>query len=65
MSEEQPSNSDKENKTQRTWVERLGQALQGELKDREQLMIVLNEAQKNKVIDQEAFSMIWILRKKN
>jgi magnesium and cobalt transporter len=58
MSEEQPSNSDKENKTQRTWVERLGQAMQGELKDREQLMIVLNEAQKNKVIDQEAFSMI-------
>ena len=58
MSEEQPSNSDKENKIQRSWVERLGQALQGELKDREQLMIVLNEAHKNKVIDQEAFSMI-------
>jgi hemolysin (HlyC) family protein len=58
MSEEQSSNSDKENKPQRSWVERLGQVLQGELKDREQLMVVLNEAQKNNVIDHEAFSMI-------
>ena len=58
MSEEQPSSSERENKAQRSWVERLGQALQGELKDREQLMVVLNEAQKNDVIDHEAFSMI-------
>ena len=58
MSEEQPSKPVKEIKTQRSWVERLGQALQGELKDREQLMAVLNEAHKNNVIDHEAFSMI-------
>lgn len=58
MSEEQPSTSDIEIKAQRSWVERLGQALQGELKDREQLMVVLNEAYKNNVIDHEAFSMI-------
>jgi len=58
MSEEQPANSDKEVKTQRSWIERLGQALQGELKDREQLMVVLNEAHKNNIIDHEAFSMI-------
>ena len=58
MSEEQPSNSDKEIKPQRSWVERLGQALQGELKDREQLMVVLNEALKNNIIDQDAFGMI-------
>jgi magnesium and cobalt transporter len=58
MSEEQPVNSDTENKLQRSWIERLGQALQGELKDREQLMVMLIEAQKNNVIDQEAFSMI-------
>lgn len=58
MSEGQPGNSEKDNKQQRTWVERLGQALQGELKDREQLMVVLNEAQKNNVIDHDAFSMI-------
>ena len=58
MSEEQPVNPGKKNKPQRSWIERLGQVLQGELKDREQLTIVLNEAQKNSVIDQEAFSMI-------
>lgn len=58
MSEEQPSNSEKEIKPQRSWIERLGQALQGELKDREQLIVVLNEALKNNIIDQDAFTMI-------
>lgn len=58
MSEEEPSHSEKATKAQRSWVERLGQALQGELKDREQLTVVLNEAHKNNVIDHEAFSMI-------
>ena len=58
MSEEQPVKPGKENIPQRSWIERLGQVLQGELKDREQLTIVLNEAQKNNVIDHEAFSMI-------
>lgn len=57
MSEES-NQSEKEDKPQRSWVERLGQALQGELKDREQLMVVLNEAHKNNVIDHEAFNMI-------
>jgi len=58
MSEEQPSDSENETKVQRSWFERLGQVLQGELKDREQLTIALNEAHKNNVIDHEAFSMI-------
>ena len=58
MSEDQPSNSEKETKPQRSWIERLGQALQGELKDREQLLVVLNEALKNEIIDQDAYSMI-------
>lgn len=58
MSEEEQSHSEKETKAQRSWVERLGQALQGELKDREQLTVVLNEAHKNNVIDLEALSMI-------
>ncbi|MDH5395688.1 MAG: CBS domain-containing protein [Gammaproteobacteria bacterium] len=58
MSEDNPANTEKESKSQRSWVERLGQALQGELKDREQLMAVLQEAQKNNVIDHEAYSMI-------
>ena len=58
MSEEQPSNLEKDSKPQRSWIERLGQALQGELKDREQLMVVLNEALENNIIDQDAFGMI-------
>ena len=58
MSEEQQGNLEKEIKPQRSWVERLGQALQGELKDREQLKVVLSEALKNNIIDQDAFSMI-------
>ena len=58
MSEEKQEQPEKEVKTQRSWIERLGQALQGELKDREQLMAVLNEAHKNNIIDHDAFSMI-------
>ena len=58
MSEEQTDTADKENKSQRSWIERLGQTLQGELKNREQLIVVLNEAQKNNVIDHEAYGMI-------
>ncbi len=58
MSEEKPEHSVKDSKPQRSWIERLGQALQGELKDREQLMVVLNEAHKNNIIDHDAFSMI-------
>jgi len=58
MSEEQPSNPENESKSQRSWIERIGQVLQGELKDREQLISVLGEALKNNIIDQDAFSMI-------
>lgn len=58
MNEEQPSNSENESKSQRSWIERIGQVLQGELKDREQLISVLGEALKNNIIDQDAFSMI-------
>jgi len=58
MSEEQPEHSEKDNKPQRSWIERLGQALQGELKDRDQLVTMLNEAHKNGIIDHEAHSMI-------
>ena len=58
MSEEQPEHSEKDNKPQRSWIERLGQALQGELKDRDQLIAMLNEAHKNGIIDHEAHSMI-------
>ena len=51
-------NPDKEQKSHRSWLERLGQALQGELKDRDQLIEVLQEAQKNTVIDYDALTMI-------
>lgn len=50
--------SDKEIKSQRSWLERLGQALQGELKDREQLREVLQQALQNNVIDIDALTMI-------
>ena len=57
MNDENKS-SDKDNKSHRNWIERLGQALQGELKDQEQLREVLQEAQKNHIIDIDALSMI-------
>lgn len=50
--------SDKESKSQRSWIERIGQALQGELKDRGELLGVLRDAQKNDVIDNDALVMI-------
>jgi magnesium and cobalt transporter len=53
---DESTNPDKEQK--RSWLERLGQALQGELKDRDQLIEVLQEAQKNTVIDYDALTMI-------
>ncbi len=57
MNDDTASN-DKDNKSQRGWLERLGQALQGELKDRRQLLEVLQNAYKNNVIDADALSMI-------
>ena len=55
MNDESPT-PDKEQK--RSWLERLGQALQGELKDRDQLVEVLHEAQRNAIIDYDALTMI-------
>ena len=57
MNDENTS-SDKDTKIQRSWLERLGQALQGELKDREQLREVLQQALQNDVIDIDALTMI-------
>ena len=58
MTEDRPGSPDKDNKPQRSWLERLGQALQGELKDRDELIAVLNEARDNNVIDYDAYTMI-------
>lgn len=49
---------DKESKSQKSWLERLGQALQGDLKDLDQLQEVLHEAHRNQVIDIDALAMI-------
>lgn len=57
MSDDTTSSSDKESKP-RSWLERLGQMLQGGLKDREQLSEVLLEAQRNNIIDIDAHAMI-------
>ena len=58
MSEDRSGSSDKENKPQKSWLERLGQALQGDLKDLDQLLEVLHEAHRNQVIDIDALAMI-------
>jgi len=58
MSEDRSSSQDKDSKPQKSWLERLGQALQGDLKDRDQLIEVLQDAQRNSVIDIDALAMI-------
>ena len=45
-------------KPQKSWLERIGQALQGDLKDRVQLLEVLQDAEKNNLINNDALSMI-------
>lgn len=58
MSEDRSASPDKESKPQKSWLERLGQALQGDLKDMDQLLEVLHEAHRNQVIDIDALAMI-------
>ncbi len=43
---------------QRSWLERISQALLGEPKDREQLVALLRDAQQRELLDGEALSMI-------
>lgn len=57
MNDENQS-SDKDSKSQRSWLERIGQALHGGLKDQEELREALQQAQQNQVIDIDALSMI-------
>ncbi|MDR9435957.1 MAG: transporter associated domain-containing protein [Thiohalophilus sp.] len=58
MSEDRSGSPDKDTKPQKSWLERLGQALQGDLKDLDQLQEVLHEAHRNQVIDIDALAMI-------
>lgn len=62
MSEDRSSRpngqTNKDDKGGRGWLERLGNLLQAEPKDREQLVTVLREAQGNDIIDHDALAMI-------
>ncbi len=53
MSEDRSSNG-----SQRTWLERIGQALSGEPKDREDLVEVLRDAQRRGLLDVDQLAMI-------
>ncbi len=50
--------NDNDDSPRRGWLERLGHALKGELKTREQLLEALHEAARNHVIDNDALAMI-------
>ncbi len=50
--------NDNDDSPRRGWLERLGHALKGELKNREQLLEALQEAARNHVIDNDALAMI-------
>ncbi|MEN8259117.1 MAG: transporter associated domain-containing protein [Pseudomonadota bacterium] len=54
MSDDDPGNSSQ----QKTWIDRISQILTGEPKDRDELVELLREAQKRRLIDTEALSMI-------
>jgi magnesium and cobalt transporter len=54
MNEDRPSNEP----TQRSWFERLGQALMGEPQDREQLIELLRDAEQRNLLNPDALSMI-------
>ncbi len=58
MNEGRPSSSAAPERQFRSWLERLGQALQGEPKDRDELIAVLEEAQNRNLLDIEALTMI-------
>lgn len=54
MKEDRPSNGS----TQRSWLERLSQALLGEPRDREELLELLRDAQRRDLFDADALAMI-------
>lgn len=58
MNEDRPSSAAVEGRHQRSWLERLGQALHGEPKDKDELMDVLQDAHHRDVLDGDAFNMI-------
>jgi magnesium and cobalt transporter len=57
MKEDRPTGAAEE-RPHRSWLERLGQVLQAEPKDREQLIEILRDAQERDVIEADALAMI-------
>ena len=55
MSDERPTSS---NPGRKSWLERLSDAFTGEPKDRDDLLTILNSAQENDILDNEAFKII-------
>lgn len=55
MSDDRPTSSNPGNKS---WLERLSDAFTGEPKDREDLLVVLKDAQDKDILDNEAFKII-------
>ncbi len=59
MSEDRPSSSTaREGGSPRSWLERLGQVLTGEPRDREQLLELLRDAEQRSLLDADALAMI-------
>ncbi|MEO1888492.1 MAG: transporter associated domain-containing protein [Cycloclasticus sp.] len=52
------SQSQTSKRENRTWIERLGQALMGEPKDREELVQLMRDAEKRDLLGQDALAMI-------
>ncbi|WP_303903358.1 HlyC/CorC family transporter [Thiohalomonas denitrificans] len=58
MNDDRPSSAAGDERPQKSWLERLGQVLQPEPKDREELLRTLKEAQQRDLIDADAYAMI-------
>ena len=58
MSADRPSQAAENGREQRGWLERLGQALSGEPRDRDDLVEVLRDAQQRALLDADQLAMI-------
>lgn len=58
MSDEQNGNGNGNGQGTRSWLGKIGQALSGEPKDREELVEQLREAHRNQILDADALGMI-------
>ncbi len=58
MNEDRPSSAAVEGRQPRTWLERLGQVLHGEPRDREELFELLQDAHQRNLLDSDALRMI-------